>query len=167
MFGWGYVQRYFNNRNRALFKYWDGIRWRAVDPLVALRKIADHPKLTTDHLKMLENPQGLPEGLAIEAFDTVLVATRDVFNVREWTENRKGLTQAQTRDLLSQFMGYISLLKKSGNNQQIMPEPMEPNPSTGKSPSPNIPNATLDSPSMLPESIPEIHPEPFSRSPLR
>lgn len=153
LFGWGFVQRFFNNRNRALFRYWDGIKWRSADPLVILRGIAEHPQLTTDHLKLLENPKGIPQDIAIEAFDVVLLATRDVFGIQAWTESQPGLTQAETRDTLSRFMAFVGQLKKSGSPMPISPEPMEPSPSSVDLPVEST-SVSSDSASISSEPIP-------------
>jgi hypothetical protein len=137
MFGWGYVQRYFNNRRRALFRYWDGAKWRAADPLLILRGIAEHPKLTVEHLNLLSAPGGIPQEMALEAFDTVIGAARDIFGIKEWNESQRGLTQAETRDLLSRFMAFVNSLKKSGSDTPTMPAPTATLPSIDNSPDVN------------------------------
>lgn len=146
MFNW--VRRYFNNRHRAIFKYWDGRKWRAADPLVAFRALMGHSKLTSEHLTLLQDPSAAPENMAVEAFDVALEATRDVFGITAWTEKTGGLTTAETRNLLMGFMGYILSLKKSGSPTPTSPEPTGPTSSSPSSTEPIVTNASPDSPSM-------------------
>ena len=96
-----------------------------VDPLPAFRAILGHEQITTEQLQVLERPTEIPQELALEYFDSVIQATRDVFGIQEFDdEARTGLTLAETRDLMIDFMSYMVSLKKSGNTTPISPQPI-------------------------------------------
>lgn len=165
MFNW--IRRKIHERRRAIYHYWDGARRRKIDPLAAYRALLNHPQFDAPtHLTMVEvdashAPSDQVDFLvkaAGEAFDVTLQATRDVFDVREWTEDQPGLTQAETRDLLKGFMLYCVALKKNGS----------PSPTSGAAPSmpPRPPSASSpdmsaksDSPSTPSESNGDELPE--------
>lgn len=130
MLNW--IRRRWRERRRAIFCYWDGARRRRIDPLIAYRKLTTHPRFDPEsHLTLIDADTVSPVGpgrefalnAALEAFDITLDATREVFGVSEWSEDRPGLTQAETRDLLKSFLIYCIDLKKNGSDTPIGREP--------------------------------------------
>lgn len=95
-------------RRRAIFRYWDGRAFRTADPLAVYRLLATHPKFDWER-----HPREIDEGDA-EATDTTLSAVREVFGVQMFdAATRRGLTEAETLNLLIEFVNYLGLLKKS------------------------------------------------------
>ncbi len=132
-----WLRRLIFNRHRAIFTYWDGTRLRAIDPIVAYRRLKSDPEFDdTVHLDRMEQGN-------LEALDVVLSATRRAFHLTEWTENQPGLTVFETRDLIVSFVLYLDALKKNGSLLQTSPAAMEPLPS--RPPSASHGSVTSDS----------------------
>ncbi|HEY4262903.1 MAG TPA: hypothetical protein VGM98_22275 [Schlesneria sp.] len=104
---------------RGLFCFHDGRRWRHVDPLVVARGFWTHPSFDWD-----ETPKLLQSGnssIQLQAFQSIAVAVRDVFSVRELSEG--GLSEQECLDLLSSFRQYLGDVKKNGSLFPISVEP--------------------------------------------
>jgi hypothetical protein len=129
--------------SRAIFRYWDGEKWRLIDPVLANRAIWNDEAcdLAAD-FKIIINPP-LPDGKGfmhsseevIEAENRIADLTRRVFGLTAWSESQPGLTHYETHDLLDAFVEYIADLKKKRNTLR-MPTP----------PSPATPPPSLDLP---------------------
>jgi hypothetical protein len=108
-FGW------LKPKRLDIYHFWDGARWRAVDPLVAWRTMWEHPLCDPDRDFGPATGYG-PSGETIsydpQAQDRVLAMARDMFGVSPWTESQPGLTINETFSLLWDFLGYMESLKK-------------------------------------------------------
>lgn len=100
-------------KEREIFRYHDGERDRAADPIVVFRKMAEHPEFKLEqHIAELqiEDPK-----IQNEASRIAVAATREIFGLNPWTEdNETGLTEMETLEVLSQFIVYVEQLKKNG-----------------------------------------------------
>lgn len=109
------------DRQRAIFRYWDGTRERGADPAVVYRAFVSHPTFNWETHPVLIDT-GDKEALTI-----TLGAIREVFGVAAWSEdghgNSSGLTDWETIDLLIQFNHYIGGLKKSTSPTLTSPPP--------------------------------------------
>ena len=124
MFGWLVnLYRRWRDRDRNIFRYWDGARMRAIDPALAWRAIWEGCDLLGD-AKVAANPlvedrsrqdYGQPFYPVAEvnaANDRLRDVTRGVFDVQAWSEDEPGLTLEETDELLGQFIRYCEDLKK-------------------------------------------------------
>jgi hypothetical protein len=105
-------------REREIFKYHDGERERAADPVAIMRAMANHP--TLDLQQNVQEMQA--EDLKVQTSATVVAvnATREIFGVKPWSEeNPDGLTEMETLDLLAEFVNYSAELKKNGSGRRI------------------------------------------------
>jgi hypothetical protein len=95
-------------RQRQIFRYFDGVRRRGIDPIAAYRALASDPDFRYDlHV------QGCLEG-DLESIQITLAAVRRTFDVRPWNEaTERGLTEEETLELLPQFYDYMESLKKN------------------------------------------------------
>lgn len=131
----------FLRRNeRCLFRYWDGVKNRSIDPVATYRKL-----WTSDDCRLMEdaatarNPLK-EDGAALypitdvyEAEDRLRTMTRQIFGVKEWQEGQPGLTVDETDELLNRFMEFCADLKKKRN-----PSPIVSAPSTSPEPAPSM-----------------------------
>lgn len=126
MFAWlaNWIRRKLQDRRRAIFRYWDGRRWRGADPLVAFRRMLNHPRFDPDtHLAAAD--RGDQEALSI-----VVEATREIFEIPAWRDDQQGLTEAETLNLIGEFIEYLNALKKNGSRSPTSPESTGPGSST-------------------------------------
>lgn len=123
MLGWinSLVAR-FRFGDRLLFRYWDGAKWRAIDPVAAHRAIWNDAdcELLKD-AAAARNPlkaDGTPFYLKSEvhdAEDRIRDLTRRVFGVKQWREDVRGLTLDETDELLHRFLAFCDDFKKKRN----------------------------------------------------
>ncbi|HEY1601733.1 MAG TPA: hypothetical protein VGG64_19185 [Pirellulales bacterium] len=101
------------NRQREIFRYWDGTKERGADPLVVLRAL-----VTDSEFDIKTDPELAAQGIA-DATDRTLKAIRRVLSVRPWETlacgKEVGLTDAETLELLSDFGLYLDGLKKNSS----------------------------------------------------
>jgi hypothetical protein len=91
-----------------LFSYFDGARWRSIDPLAAIYALESHP-VYCDKKHFAGTVQGDRESIEAAAG-----AVCDVFGVLPFNgETGKGLTIGQRIGLLQSFAAYLSELKKN------------------------------------------------------
>ncbi|MFO1040975.1 MAG: hypothetical protein U0941_04270 [Planctomycetaceae bacterium] len=96
---------------RGLFVFFDGCRWRAVDPLQVTRDLFSHPQFDWD-----ETPKLLMTGKAtvqLEAFRLIGCAVRSAFGIPGVDSG--GLTERECLDLLTGFRQYLGDVKKNGS----------------------------------------------------
>lgn len=103
---WNWLHRCLRNRHRAIFQFWDGRRLRAVDPLVAFRTLQEHPDF-----EMERDLTGHDAGQA-DSTQACLQATRAAFGVTVF-DGTRGLTEAETLDLLGTFGNWMQTVKKN------------------------------------------------------
>lgn len=123
---------WFRRDERCLFRYWDGSRRRAIDPVAAYRLLWTSPDcdLVTDAATarnpLKEDGEPLyPIGMVYEAENRLRSMTRTIFGVKEWTETTPGLTVDETDELLNSFMAFCGELKKKRNTSPIASAPTE------------------------------------------
>lgn len=134
------------NRQRAIFRFWDGEQERGIDPAVAYRALWSHQTYDPATHPMLA------EAGDVKAWQIMLDGIRDVFGIKPWVEDasgQHGLTDEETRLLIIGFNEYLEGLKKSGNPMPTSPPPTVPPPLATDSPTTNAP---LDSGSTSGES---------------
>ena len=115
MLNW--FRRWKNNRNRAIFSFWDGAKQRVIDPLTAWRALRAHPDF---------DPERDIEGIRQDdeqALSHTLAAVREAFGVKAFADG--GLTEAETLALLAEFMAYIGAVKKNTSPPPISQPPTE------------------------------------------
>lgn len=118
-----FVRRWWINRQRAIFRYWDGSRFRNADPWALYRALQLHNRFTWEHLKLVEIEDA-------EAIEITLEAVRDVFGVQAFDgETRRGLTESETIALIESFEDYVAIVKKKVSHSPTWPESTEPDPS--------------------------------------
>lgn len=109
----------FDDKKRAIFSYYDGEKETLGDPLAIMRSFM--VKLKVEGFDLAELIQTIApvdkEGPPVDelrfsdAVDTLLPAIRDAFKVKPLDQG--GLTEAETLDLLSQFLEFQMELKKN------------------------------------------------------
>jgi hypothetical protein len=140
---------------RVLFHYWDGEKQRSIDPLLANRKIFAHAECDIIADGKIAQAPTKPDGtdvyplaMVTEAEDKILGMTRDVFDVKPWSESTPGLTMDETNQLLADFFAFRNELKK-----KLKTSPMQSPASTSPEPAPSSDSTPKPSPeSMPPES---------------
>lgn len=121
----------------AIYRYWDGSKIVAVDPMVLHRRVSDagREELAID-LKVSARPiKG-----NVEAYDSLLRKIRKIFNVTPY-DGVTGLTEVATVELLDHWLNYEYVQKKIANLPPISPTASSPpspessaeNPPTGSS----------------------------------
>jgi hypothetical protein len=118
MFGW-LLSRFSSPADRGLFRYWDGSKRRAIDPVAAYRQLFNDPDcdllsdVATAHNPLNEDGSRFysPQDV-IAAEDRLRALTRKIFGVAMWTESQSGLTLDETDELLNGFVGFCEDLKK-------------------------------------------------------
>jgi hypothetical protein len=114
---------------RAIFRYFDGVKERAIDPIFALRALDAHQKFHFDeHAKQLLAGDFETTKIAVDAI-------REIFGVQPWSENSLGLTEGETLALLWKFVAYNDDIKKNISPPLTSPPPTGQNrsePSTAR-----------------------------------
>lgn len=120
MFVW--LRNKIRNRQRAIFRFWDGRYERGIDPISTHLAIIAHPTYNSEtdpYLADLDTPEGH------EAHAKMVRACQDVFGIPVFAEvNGKtvGLTNYECINLMVDFNQYLIALKKNINGQQIGPD---------------------------------------------
>jgi len=119
-------------RQRGLFRFWDGARWRYADPFKAWREICNHEKLNLEDMAEAIDKGDEPEtSIALEV-------VCQVFGVERWSQQtHRGLTDSELLNLLGDFQEFLEALKKNGNPGPISSPPTASESSTG----PAVPDA--------------------------
>jgi hypothetical protein len=103
----------YQPRERMIFRYFNGTKTTAGDPLRIQRELLSHPgDLDTDvKLLFVSLPQAQPK--VREAFERVVATVRRAFNLELFDGERgAGLTDQECVDLFSAFCNFIAELKK-------------------------------------------------------
>ena len=128
-------RKWIQNRNRAIFHYWDGSKYRTIDPMVAYRELDLHSEFDWETHPLLIDP---PEGesadtrLSVEAMGITADAVRTAFHVPLYEDGR-GLTEGELVNLLTEYAEWMNALKKNTRPLPISPEPTEPESSEAES----------------------------------
>lgn len=116
------IRRWFRRKSSPrLFVYFDGRRWRSIDPLEAVYALDSHP-LYADRKHFVATFEGEREAIEVAA-----KAVCDVFGVKPYDDKTKsGITIAERIGLLHSFAAYLSDVKKNIGNSATMPRSTEP-----------------------------------------
>ena len=115
---WIFLLSLIGRDPRGLFRFYDGKRWRSVDPLEAARAFFTLPTFDWD-----ETPEMLKTGQAMTQLQTlqkIAVAVREVFGIKSTSEG--GLSELGCFHLFIAFRGFLGNVKKNGSLIQISPE---------------------------------------------
>lgn len=113
MFGW--LRRFWGGdppdvyrvRERQIYRYFDGQKEVAADPLVLYKRVMDvRPALAVDIKVARAGMMG-----SKEAHEAVLGYVRQVFNLKPLADG--GLTEAEALGLLDHFLAYVDGVKKN------------------------------------------------------
>lgn len=132
MFNW--FRNRLAARRRNVFEFWDGSRKRRIDPMVAIRRIKEHPEFdwaTTP--KLIDSTV---DAYAMEAYALTADAVCKAFGVKLF-DGETGLTEAECVALLTQFVSWLTVTKKKVSSSPISSPPTESDTPSGKSPTPN------------------------------
>jgi hypothetical protein len=114
-----FVINWIRNRQRQIFRFWDGHKVRGADPIVVWRALLSHPEfeITRDTALMEVSDFKIADG----ARQRIVAATRTAFGVESLAGG--GLTEDETVDLFKAFCVYAAELKKNSSNTPISSEP--------------------------------------------
>lgn len=143
---WWWVSSLFVRDTRDIFRFFDGRRWRGIDPFVAARVLFTHPKFDWDEtLLLLTMPRVGPQ---LQTMETIVAAVQEAFGVRSFDEG--GLAETECLALLYEFREYMGDLKKNGSLFPISPPATESRPSVATPPigEPPLTSVASDSGSM-------------------
>jgi hypothetical protein len=104
---------------RAIFRFWDGIKWRYADPMAIAQHLDEDPEYdaaTTPRLLQLQD---------MDAFFVTVRATRRAFGVQEWTQETGGLTVQETMALLRNYFLFTESVKKNTEDSANSPPSTE------------------------------------------
>jgi hypothetical protein len=113
------ILRWLFNRNRYVFKFWNGHRTVYADPMVLWRSLQQHEDFREDDFKLMK-----VDALRERIIGKVAGVTRSVFGVG--TVEERGLTELECLDLLKSFIAYSGFQKKSGEENLFSPPSTEP-----------------------------------------
>ncbi len=102
---------------RDIFAYWDGIKARTADPIVAYRALKDDPKFN------LEVHPALIDAGDLEAIGITAAAVRAAFGVKPLEQG--GLTEQECIVLLLDFFGWAAEKKNISSGPVTLPEPTD------------------------------------------
>lgn len=111
-------------RRRAIFRFFDGVRERRADPLVVLRALAADPRFLLD-----KHPALAAAGDA-ESQHITVAAVRSAFAVQAYSytardQRESGLTDEESLELLSRFAEFLEVVKKNGSPPPTSPAAMD------------------------------------------
>lgn len=109
---------------REIFEYWDGSKKTAIDPMVAMQRIDEHPTYNPD-----QDPELIEKKGDLCALARAVDATRKAFELEEFEDlgngKRKGLTQAEILELHVAFCYYMDDLQKKTSASRTSSPPTE------------------------------------------
>lgn len=124
-----WLRNWWRNRNRLIYRYWDGARMRRADPILVHRnlRLCDKWDMENDLEFHLKGHQ--------EATLRCIAAAREVFEIPV-LDDRKGLTEEETLDTLAGFIIWVDELKKNSRPQPTSREspPLSPLSEVGSEP---------------------------------
>jgi len=154
MFGW--FKKKAEQRERQIYKYWNGEKHCQIDPAEAWHELWNAPdapldKLLEDVAKAIdvskydtekmtpEQNEALSEDVAKSwkesrsARREVLALVRRVFNVKQFSDTSPGLTLDEQEELFGEFFNYMTGLKKKPPTSPPSSSPAATNSSGGNS----------------------------------
>lgn len=98
--------RWLRRNKRDIFRYFDGVRNRSIDPLLAWQMMHTHPccNYATDFPASDDGD--------FEAIARVQAMAREIFDIKAYSENTPGLTQNELNSLIASFLTFMARLKK-------------------------------------------------------
>jgi hypothetical protein len=101
-----FIKRLRRKRSRAIFRFFDGTKTRAVDPYAVYRFLDSHPQFKWEQLEEVDEGDGL-------AADTTIAAAREAFGLVAFEDaHRNSLTAAEVLNVLSDFGDWVTAAKK-------------------------------------------------------
>lgn len=94
-------------KTRGIFKFWDGERDRAEDPILLQRTLYDHELYSDAKAKIVDKD----DKFGREAYSDVLKAIRDTFSVKPLADG--GLTEQESWMVFGDFIEFLEGLKKN------------------------------------------------------
>lgn len=116
------IRRWYWNRQRYIFRYWNGTRIVLGDPLVLYRNLMAHPDFTEEDFKLLE-----VDSLRQKIISKLAGISREIFGFKLADDG--GLTDLECFSELQAFRLYTGMQKKSIGQSQTSPEPTDTPPS--------------------------------------
>lgn len=120
---WEWFKGLFIRDERCLFRYFDGVKQRAIDPVATHRLVWNDSdcnllgdSATANDPKLADGSRFYPLSEVHAAEDRLRTMTRKVFGVKEWSESQSGLTVDETDQLLANFLRFCDDFKKKRNN---------------------------------------------------
>jgi hypothetical protein len=112
--------KWWRGRKRQIFRYFDGSKMRAKDPIAVMEDIASDQTFRPGiHTMLLE--KGDPEAIEV----TIQMTVR-VFGIQLWDEETEaGLTRVEVLNLMFRFGVFVDDLKKKYECFPILQESME------------------------------------------
>ncbi len=107
-------RKWVYDRQRYVYRFWDGSRTRVADPLASWRDLIAHEDYRMDDLRLLSIPSLMPDKAK-----TLAKAYRDVFKVKPVEDG--GLTDVECVHNLQDFLGVAYIQKKSTDTIQTSP----------------------------------------------
>ncbi len=112
----------YSQNERQIFRYFNGTRTIAADPLVLSRELArqcpDLDKIVL-LLKLPESAAGIPENLARQALDhrdralvQLVRVTRSVFRIADFDQDGAGLTERECLALLASYQEFVTQVQE-------------------------------------------------------
>lgn len=101
-----FIKRWRRKRSRAIFRFFDGTRTRAVDPYAVYRFLDSHPHFKWEQLEEVDEGDGT-------AADTTIAAAREAFGLVPFDDcHPNALTAAEVLNVLSDFGDWVTAAKK-------------------------------------------------------
>ncbi len=105
---------WFTRQRRDIFKYWDGVRNRSIDPEVAWKTMwADPDCVVKDDFKSADAGD-------VDAWDRVQAMGRRMFGVKAYSDTQPGLTEHELSKLIGEFVRYMAVLKKKQEKSRTL-----------------------------------------------
>jgi len=101
-----WIIRWVFNRNRRIYRFWDGRNRRAADPMVVYQRL-----LSCDDFDLETTPQ-LAEAGDLNSAEITAEAVRFAFDLPTF-DGWQGLTILECMDLLGVYLAYLLALKKN------------------------------------------------------
>lgn len=117
----------FTPSERLIYRYWNGSRQVAVDPVAVSRKLARIDDFNIDRDIQIA-ASGIPD--AVVSLGRLVSAARDVFDLEPFAEDDRGrpvgLTETQTVELLANFLTWLGEAQSDADPLPASPVPTAP-----------------------------------------
>ena len=127
-----FIRRWYFNRHRYIYTYWNGHRIAKADPMVIWRDLQAHEEYRQDDFKLMKVPE-----LRNEIIGKLAKVVRGVFNVAG--PDSGGLTELECLDVLTEYITYTGFQKKNGDKMQSWLSPTDMEVFVDSTDTPNMP----------------------------